>query len=99
MKKNLDTPVLDLDGMQMIERVRDQNRVATVRHYIINALAFGNGQPLTGEEKIGRYKLAMRLHECTEYDFVSEELSLIKRAVEPVYPALIVGRVFDWADE
>ena len=98
MIKDLDTPVLDLDGEQVIDRVKGVDRPATVKNFIVNALALVNSEQVTGEEKMKRYKLAMRLNEGGEQEFTPEDLVLIKSVVATMYSPLIVGQVYDWAD-
>jgi len=98
MTKNLDIPVHDLDGEQAIDRVRGVDRPATVKHFIVNALALVNGEQVSGEEKMRRYKLAMRLNEGGEQDLTPEDLSLIKSVIGVMYAPLIVGQIYDWAD-
>src|SRR5262245_46558353 len=99
MKKNVDIPILDLDGDAIREMHKGRERQCTVRTYAVNALALGNGHESTGEDKITRYRLAMRLHEGGECELSAEECALIKSAVGALYPPLIVGQIHQWADE
>lgn len=98
MTKNLDTPVLDMEGEPLRESHKGAIRETTVKNYITNALAMANGEQVSGEEKVTRYKLAMRLIEGGEQELSPEELSLIKRVVN-MYPPLILGQVYAWADK
>lgn len=98
MTKDLDIPVFDLDGERVIDRVKGEDRPATIKHFVVNALALVNGEQVSGDEKMQRYKLAMRLREGGEQAFTPEELSLIKSVVAVMYSPLIVGQVYEWAD-
>src|SRR5262245_14105775 len=99
MLKNVDAPIYDLEGEPMQERIGNGTREARVRNFVVNALGMGNGEQLTGEEKIMRYRLGIRLADGGEQELSPEDLSTLKRAVATVYPPLIVGRIYDWADE
>jgi hypothetical protein len=98
MIKDLDIPVCDLDGEQVVDRIKGVDRPATIRNVVVNALALVNGEQVTGEEKMKRYKLAIRLNDGGKQDFTPEELSLIKSVIGVMYSPLIVGQVYDWAD-
>jgi|SRR5215467_9958267 len=98
MLKDLDTPVIDLDGEQVIDRVKGENRPATIKNFVVNALALVNGENISGEAKMLRYKLAMRLNDGGKQEFTSEELVLIKSVVGVMYSPLIVGQIYEWAD-
>jgi hypothetical protein len=98
MTKDLDIPVFDLEGEQVIDRVRGEDRPATIRNFVVNALALVNGEQASGEEKMRRYKLAMRLNEGGTQEFTPEELSLIKSVIGVMYSPLIVGQIYEWAD-
>lgn len=98
MTKDLDVPMLDMDGEQVTDRVKGVDRPATIKNFIVNSLALLNGEQISGEEKMIRYKLAMRLNEGGEQELTPEELVLIKKTVGTMYAPLIVGQVFTWAD-
>jgi hypothetical protein len=98
MTKDLDIPVHDLDGEQVVDRIRGEDRPATIKNFVVNALALVNGEQVTGEEKMRRYKLAMRINEGGKQEFTPEELALIKSVIGVMYSPLIVGQVYEWAD-
>ena len=98
MTKDLDIPVYDLEGEQVIDRIRGEDRPATIKNFVVNALALVNGEQMSGEEKMQRYKLAMRLKEGGQQSFTPEEILLIKSVVAVMYPPVIVGQVYEWCD-
>jgi hypothetical protein len=98
MTKNLDISVYDLDGEPVVDRIKGMDRPATIKHFVVNALALVNGEQVSGEEKMKRYKLAMRLNEGGKQEFTPEELALIKSVIGVMYSPLIVGQVYEWAD-
>jgi hypothetical protein len=98
MTKDLDIPVLDLEGEQVIDRVKGVDRPATIKNFIVNALALVNGEQIPGDEKMQRYKLAKRLNDGGQQEFTAEEISVIKNVVGVMYSPLIVGQVYEWAD-
>ncbi len=47
---------------------------------------------LTGQEKVERYELALRLHKSDVVDVSAEEISLLKLVVAEAFAPLIVGQ-------
>lgn len=89
---------MDMDDRPLIERVNGEDREATVRGFVVNALALASGEQMSGEEKMHRYELAMRLRKGGIQEISSEEVALIKKVVGTLYAPLIVGQVFQWAE-
>jgi len=99
MLKDLDAPLIDTDDKPLMDKTPEGvDRPATVRSFAVNALALLNKEQITGEEKMNRYKLAMKLKKGGKKDMKPEELSLIKKTVGDMYPPLVVGQIWEWAD-
>jgi hypothetical protein len=67
----------------------------TVRQIVTGALmAQRQGETLSGEEKVRRYALALRVHNENEPDLPVEDVALIKELVGQGYGPLVVGQVW-----
>ncbi len=90
----IDTALRDFDG----EAINDtKGKPATVRGACIEALlaVFQDEQNLSGEEKLKRFQLALKVKESQPVaDFTVEELSLMKKLVGKAYAPLIVGQTY-----
>lgn len=90
---NPSDPIRDFDG-QPIEK-------ETIGGCICNALmATGpRDHDMTGEEKLRRFKLAMRVHgRAIPVSISVEEAALIKRVVGQAYGPMVVGQVWEAID-
>lgn len=70
----------------------------TIKRAAINALiAVYNDEPnLTGEDKIKRYSLAMRINNSSHtIELQSEEIAIIKKLIAKMYGPLIVGQAWE----
>lgn len=93
--KNLDAPLLDLAGRPLA----DADGPVTVRTVAVNALlGAAENQNATGVQKAERYRLAVRLAAGGEQTLSPEELVTVKQLVGSHYLPLVVGQVFEWAD-
>ena len=70
---------------------------ATLRMACVNALLapLGQGKSESGMDKVKKYELAKRIYAADEVELSAEDISLIKERVGTVYPAMIVGQVFE----
>ena len=69
---------------------------ATLRSVIVNALAgMAEGEQLTGEQKLERYRLAKKIHVEDEAKLRAEDVVLVKAVVAAAYGPLVVGQVFE----
>lgn len=92
MNIDFSKPLLDLDQKEI-----PGGNLGSV---CVNALltpAQGD-ERMSGEEKLKRYKLGMKISGNDSADLSAEELSLIKACVGKLYAPLIVGRVYDAID-
>ncbi len=95
-KKNFNTQLVDIDGQPAFD---DKKKPTLVKTAVVNAL-LGVDDCRDGEEKAGRYDLAMRIHKAAaEVDVTPEEIVMIKAQVGKFFPALIVGQIFNLVNE
>lgn len=74
-----------------------ESRPATLRGACANALVaqFQDEQNLSGEEKVKRYQLAMKIINEDAVDLPAADVALIQKLVAKVYGPLIVGQVWE----
>jgi hypothetical protein len=69
----------------------------TLRMAAVNSLmaAFEDEKSLSGEEKLKRYDLGMRIHKSPDpIEITAEEVSLIKKLIAKGYPTLISAQAW-----
>lgn len=93
MNKNLDTPVLRLDGQEY----DDKPTFGSVLFMSIQA-ALPDDQRIPTSEKMKLYRLAQKVVKGGIVDFSSEELALMKKRVEEALPTILMGTVVDMLD-
>lgn len=93
MKINLTTVITDIKGAA-IKNGDDDFLLSDV---CINALLTPD-QSEEADEKVKRYKLALRCSNGADPDFSAEEIVLIKKLIAKNYPPLVVGRAFEILD-
>jgi len=91
MKVNLSTLVTDPRGVP----VKDGNEDLTVGNVCASALLTPDGKDQEANEKVKRFKLAMRVVEGGEQDLSMEEIVLLKTLIGKHYAPLIVGRTYE----
>ena len=97
MVKNLDIELKNLD--KTLLKTEDE-KVFTIKEAVTQALIIAKEEgKVDGEASYKRYKLANKLFAGGEQELTPEELVLIKRMVALVYSPLVIGQVYDWADE
>lgn len=74
----------------------DRDNDLTLGAIACNALSMNNDAKLSSDEKLKRFKLALRLHgEALPVEITSDEAALIKKVVNENYPSpMMVGQVF-----
>lgn len=104
MKVNFSQCLADLDGSpldltseacQFCGRARE-SRPATLRGVCTDALVARYrdeeaGKPLSGEEKMKRYSLALKITAADEFDATLEELALIRKLVAKMFGPRVLG--------
>lgn len=96
MKKNFDTPLLDIINGVPIQ-------TGGVPHLLTRAIAEALLNPLrdedaTGPKKAERFALAVKVLAGGEQDYSAEELTLIKDRVGVACTALAVGQIYAAVD-
>jgi hypothetical protein len=88
----------DLDG---VEVAGANGKPGTLRGITIDALlaVFQDEQNLSGEEKLKRWELAVKVKTTPDpVELAAEEISLIKKLIGKAYSALIVGQSFHFLE-
>jgi hypothetical protein len=105
MKVNMGAEIVDLDGKTILEQVPTGQKnlmgqpimedggpltLATVSRNALVAV-FQDETTITGEEKVKRWALAMRIKKGAEADLSVEEIVLIKKLIGKAYGAVVCG--------
>lgn len=91
MKRNLDAPILDLEGRPF----EDQATLKTVS-FLAATASLPSDQNLSVSSKLELYSLAQKLHTGGEVDLTAEEISLLKDRIGKTFASVIViGRAFE----
>ena len=91
----VDTLLKNMDGQVMKDMVDGEAVDATLRVAMVNAV-LSPVERESGTDKVKKYELAKKIHNATDdVELTAEDISLIKGRVGEVFPALIVGQVFD----
>jgi len=110
MKVRLDHVLVDMEGEKLIERVKtkevDNDGEPIIKETIItlgkicaNALMTPPKQPDTGEEKVKKGKLAMRIWGLDEAELSIDELKLLKDQIGIAYGPLVVTQAWDLLED
>lgn len=94
MKINTEKILKTMDGKNL---KKEDDQDVLIKDVILNSLLahFPDEQGLTGEEKVKRYALALKVHKNAAPDLSIEDLSMVKKLVGKMYPALIVGQMWE----
>lgn len=98
MKVNLSTPILDHKGQPAVD---EQEKQISAKDVIVQAILMGGrAENKSEEEKYKQYVLLTSISESSgEVDLKAEDIVMIKKLVNEVYPALVYGRVRDLIDK
>jgi hypothetical protein len=104
MKVNVTCILRDIEGLALIDpEVKDAMgatlrpaRDFTLRKACIDALLQADAP--SGEEKLTRFKLAMRIQHDNEPDLSQEEIVKIKQCIGLTYGGIVVGRAYEILD-
>jgi hypothetical protein len=96
MRVNLSAVIRDLKG----EVIKDGKNDLTLSTVCCGALLtpLPDETNLSADEKVRRFKLAVKLCDGGQQDLSSEEITMLKQLVGKVYPPLTVGRAFEILD-
>jgi len=92
---NLEVPLKEIDGTEVMETKDGDERVVTVKDMIIRALLAPTD--VKPDAKLDQGVLSLRVHQGVS-ELSAEETTTIMKAVKRVYPPLIVLRVAEVID-
>jgi len=96
MKVKLNQPLKELSG----EVIKNGEKVFELKNACVEALMVNNPkEEIDGNEKMGRYLLAMKIEKANELDLKSEEIAKIKNLIGAVYGVLVVGQCFEMLEK
>lgn len=91
MKVNFGAVLEDFEGKKIV----DNERPVTLGAISINSLfAMAKDDNTSGEEKLKRYDLGMRLKKGGVVDVTAEEVTLLKNLIGKFYSVLVVGQAY-----
>ena len=89
MKLVVTQQLTDLDGNPLPQETK-------MRTIFVNALLadYKDEQNVSGEQKLERYELALRINAYDEVELKVEEAALLKKLVAKAYTPLVVGQAW-----
>ena len=106
MKIDTNVEIINLDGNVLKENDGSGNAVnVTAKKIMANSLMSnvigrdGRPVPEKGEDKLKKFKLAMKIYDSDEVELSSEDIVLIKERVGATYNTLVYGRICDLLKE
>lgn len=98
MKINLDQPLVHpLSGVQLKDPENPEVPL-TLKWSCTHALLFGSMDGLSGNEKIIRYEMALRIHKGGTQELTVEDLAKLKEYIGKSLSTIIVGQVLPMLD-
>jgi hypothetical protein len=94
MKISLSTPITDLRGTP----IRNGEIDLVLSEVCITALLAPDQAEEPAEDKVKRYKLAVKCSNGKDPDFSAEDIVLLKKLVGKIYAPLVVGKAFEILD-
>jgi hypothetical protein len=93
------TVFTDFDGNPMKDAGQQDLTLAAVAISALMA-TYPDEQGLSGDEKVKRYDLAMRIHRrsAVTVDVAIDDIALIKRLIDKAYTPLVVGQAREFLD-
>lgn len=100
MKRNLNIPFVDLKGAPVVVKDEHGNERTRMIGDTIAELLFGcpgnDDAPLSGSDKLTLYRIARRIaDDASAVELTSEEVVLLKKALEPQFTVGAWGQVYD----
>ena len=103
MKVDLNKPILDLLGDPVkISVIKGKSEeVWTIKRAVCDALMQQyQAEITTGDQKLARYSLALKIHESNgEIDLKAEQIVLMKEVANLAYAPLVYGRICEMLDK
>lgn len=95
MKKDFRFTLKALDGSNMKDEKGDP---ATAKNISLNALDALDQQEmaLSGEEKVKKYDLMLRINNSDDVDLDENEIVLLKKLIGKFWGPLVVGQMYDF---
>lgn len=93
MKFDLDQPLLDLDGNEILRPSAKDNVTATMRFIARDALVTNTRDPLTPEQSIRRFDLSVSLGQPGLVDLDANDIVLIQQCITQKYGPLVLGQI------
>lgn len=96
MKVNFSTPIKSLSGENLVENGKEIT-LASVSCTALIA-SFPDEMNLSGDEKVRRYSLALKIFAGGEQDLSIEDLGSLRSLISKGFGPLVVGRVREILD-
>lgn len=90
MKRNLDLPILQLDGQPF----KDDPTLGTVCFLAVTG-SLPNDERQDGAQKMRLYGLAQKVHGGGVVDLTAEDVALLKERIGRAFTVLVVGRAYE----
>jgi hypothetical protein len=96
MEIDFDQILKNIHGKTINDLVDGQEVPVTLKQVAVNALfaALPNEREISGEEKLKRYQLALRINKGGKIILTAEELSLIKKMIGKSFSTLVSGQAW-----
>jgi hypothetical protein len=94
MRLDFSAPIKALDGQPLMQDGKPVTLASVASGVLLMAFP-DEGQTLSADEKIQRFRLAEKVVGGGERELKVEDIALIKKLVAKAYGPLVVGRVFD----
>lgn len=99
MKRNFDFVFKNLNGTELKDgdaAVAGLDAALSIKTAAVNSLmsTFEADRNLSGDEKLKRYQLAVKINGGGEVDLTAEEIALLKLLIGRAYPPLVVGQAY-----
>jgi hypothetical protein len=96
MKVDFGKKLITLDG-SIVRKSPNSDDPATLREISIESLMTmaDDEKNLSGDDKVKRYYLALKIKDAQEIDITVEEAALLKKLIGRAYGPLIVGQAWE----
>lgn len=93
MLRNFDVVIQDLSGSTVVDQ---DGASITLRSIAIGALmaSYKDEQDISGDEKLSRYELAVKINKGGKVEITAEEISKLKKLIGKGFNVLAVGQAY-----
>lgn len=98
----MDQAMVDMDGTVLTRQTPTGEGPYTLRAICVQALMgiFDDERGLSGEEKLARYELALRINKAEEpVELKAEDVALLKKLIAKGFATIIVGQAWKALDK